>query len=222
MSQKNPNVDLAYLDYLDGMSYKEIAEKYNISATSTVSRWASKYEWNKEKAEHIQILNNQDYKNDYDNFLLINKNIEKILNEISLINKEYIDKIFILENDKHEYFAINENLENKNIRLNEEVQKYICECSRQKNEIVGLNNENFELKNQIIELGKLLVSQNKKEQNKAKVGRKTKITDAMIQKVIELSNLGSTQADIAVALQISIGVVNKIIQQSKRTDNKNI
>ena len=41
-----PNYELAYEDYKNGMKYKQIAEKYDVSL-SAVKSWASRY-WKKE------------------------------------------------------------------------------------------------------------------------------------------------------------------------------
>ncbi|TQX71331.1 RNA polymerase sigma factor, partial [Clostridioides difficile] len=38
----NEKADLAHEDYLKGLKYKEIAEKYNVSL-STVKSWATRY-----------------------------------------------------------------------------------------------------------------------------------------------------------------------------------
>ncbi|WP_455796434.1 RNA polymerase sigma factor [Clostridium butyricum] len=38
------NYELAEEDYINGMKYKEIAEKYNVSI-NTVKSWKTRYKW---------------------------------------------------------------------------------------------------------------------------------------------------------------------------------
>lgn len=42
-----PNNELAYIDYLKGMKYKEIAEKYGVTI-NTVKSWKTRYKWTKD------------------------------------------------------------------------------------------------------------------------------------------------------------------------------
>ena len=42
------NYELAELDYINGMKYKEIAEKYNVSV-NTVKSWKTRYKWSKDE-----------------------------------------------------------------------------------------------------------------------------------------------------------------------------
>jgi uncharacterized protein YjcR len=55
---KDPK-DLAYQDYLNGMKYKDIAEKYNVTL-NTVKSWKTRYKWSrdgvhtKEKSVHTK------------------------------------------------------------------------------------------------------------------------------------------------------------------------
>lgn len=46
------NKDLAYFDYMDGMKYKDIATKYNVSM-STVKSWKTRYKWDR-KSTHTK------------------------------------------------------------------------------------------------------------------------------------------------------------------------
>ena len=41
---KATNAELAYQDYLNGMRYKEIAEKYGVTI-NTVKSWKTRYKW---------------------------------------------------------------------------------------------------------------------------------------------------------------------------------
>ncbi|MEG0979087.1 MAG: terminase small subunit [Oscillospiraceae bacterium] len=45
---KIENYELAEVDYIDGMSYKNIAQKYNISI-NTVKSWKTRYKWKRDK-----------------------------------------------------------------------------------------------------------------------------------------------------------------------------
>lgn len=45
-----PNYESAELDYVNGMKYKDIAEKYGVSI-NTVKCWRQRYEWTKRKKE---------------------------------------------------------------------------------------------------------------------------------------------------------------------------
>ena len=52
------NYDLAYIDYCNGMKYKDIAEKYGVTI-NTVKSWKTRYKWSKgnEKSVHTKIKN---------------------------------------------------------------------------------------------------------------------------------------------------------------------
>lgn len=47
--EKLQTYELAELDYMNGMKYKDIAEKYNVSI-NTVKSWKQRYKWNKDGA----------------------------------------------------------------------------------------------------------------------------------------------------------------------------
>lgn len=49
---KTPNNELAYQDYLNGMKYKEIAEKYGVTI-NTVKSWKTRYKWSKEGEKSV-------------------------------------------------------------------------------------------------------------------------------------------------------------------------
>ena len=49
---KTPNNELAYQDYLNGMKYKEIAEKYGVTI-NTVKSWKTRYKWSKEDKKSV-------------------------------------------------------------------------------------------------------------------------------------------------------------------------
>lgn len=47
-----PNNELAYIDYLNGMKYKEIAEKYGVTI-NTVKSWKTRYKWSKDDKKSV-------------------------------------------------------------------------------------------------------------------------------------------------------------------------
>lgn len=47
-----PNNELAYIDYLKGMKYKEIAEKYGVTI-NTVKSWKTRYKWTKDDKKSV-------------------------------------------------------------------------------------------------------------------------------------------------------------------------
>lgn len=49
---KTPNNELAYQDYLKGMKYKEIAEKYGVTI-NTVKSWKTRYKWSKDSKKSV-------------------------------------------------------------------------------------------------------------------------------------------------------------------------
>lgn len=49
---KATNAELAYQDYLKGMKYKEIAEKYGVTI-NTVKSWKTRYKWSKDSKKSV-------------------------------------------------------------------------------------------------------------------------------------------------------------------------
>lgn len=49
---KTTNAELAYQDYLKGMKYKEIAEKYDVTI-NTVKSWKTRYKWSKDGKKSV-------------------------------------------------------------------------------------------------------------------------------------------------------------------------
>lgn len=49
---KTTNAELAYQDYLNGMKYKEIAEKYGVTI-NTVKSWKTRYKWSKDGKKSV-------------------------------------------------------------------------------------------------------------------------------------------------------------------------
>jgi uncharacterized protein YjcR len=56
--------DLAYKDYLNGMKYKDIAEKYNVSL-STVKSWKTRNNWNRKEDASDKKVRTQKQKDAY-------------------------------------------------------------------------------------------------------------------------------------------------------------
>ncbi len=50
------NYELAEQDYMDGMKYKEIAEKYNVTL-NTVKSWKTRHKWSKSKSKSVHAKN---------------------------------------------------------------------------------------------------------------------------------------------------------------------
>lgn len=53
---KATNAELAYQDYLNGMKYKEIAEKYSVTI-NTVKSWKTRYKWSKSGKKGVHTKN---------------------------------------------------------------------------------------------------------------------------------------------------------------------
>jgi len=52
---RKPNYELAEIDYMSGMKYKDIAEKYSVTI-NTVKSWKQRYDWNKgKKSVHTKV-----------------------------------------------------------------------------------------------------------------------------------------------------------------------
>lgn len=47
-----PNYESAYVDYRDGLKYKEIAEKYGVTI-NTVKSWKTRYKWSKDGKKSV-------------------------------------------------------------------------------------------------------------------------------------------------------------------------
>ena len=51
-----PNYELAEIDYMDGMKYKDIAKKYNVSL-NTVKSWKTRYNWSRDAKNGVHTKN---------------------------------------------------------------------------------------------------------------------------------------------------------------------
>lgn len=72
-------VDLAFTDYVKGMKYKEIAEKYEVTL-ATVKGWANRCNWTKKKSEEK-------------NYILIKDSLLNQLKENNSIELHYKDLV---------------------------------------------------------------------------------------------------------------------------------
>lgn len=81
-----PNYELAEKDYMEGMKYKDIADKYDVSI-NTVKSWKQRYNWNK-KGVHTNSKKVCTQNNKVEN---INKPIAKEVKQV-LDNPELTDK----------------------------------------------------------------------------------------------------------------------------------
>ena len=81
------NYDLAYIDYCNGMKYKDIAEKYGVTI-NTVKSWKTRYKWSKgnEKSVHTKIKNVCTQKNTKEKAAA--KEVEQVMKNPELTDKQ--------------------------------------------------------------------------------------------------------------------------------------
>ena len=81
------NYDLAYIDYCNGMKYKDIAEKYGVTI-NTVKSWKTRYKWSKdnEKSVHTKIKNVCTQKNTKEKAAV--KEVEQVMKNPELTDKQ--------------------------------------------------------------------------------------------------------------------------------------
>lgn len=88
---KTPNNELAYQDYLKGMKYKEIAEKYGVTI-NTVKSWKTRYKWSKDgkKSVHTKTGKVCTQKNDKNNVKkeAIAEAVEQVIGNAELTDKQ--------------------------------------------------------------------------------------------------------------------------------------
>ena len=88
---KATNAELAYQDYLKGMKYKEIAEKYGVTI-NTVKSWKTRYKWSKDgkKSVHTKTGKVCTQKSDKDNVKkeAIAKAVEQVIENAELTDKQ--------------------------------------------------------------------------------------------------------------------------------------
>ncbi len=91
--------ELAEIDYINGMKYKEIADKYNVSI-NTVKSWKTRYKWSKDGAKGVHTKSEKVCTQKSNN--VSKNNTEKEL--VSEAVKEVMENDDI--NDKHKQFCI--------------------------------------------------------------------------------------------------------------------
>lgn len=88
---KATNAELAYQDYLKGMKYKEIAEKYGVTI-NTVKSWKTRYKWSKDgkKSVHTKTGKVCTQKNDKNNVKkeAIAEAVEQVIGNAELTDKQ--------------------------------------------------------------------------------------------------------------------------------------
>lgn len=88
---KATNAELAYQDYLNGMKYKEIAEKYGVTI-NTVKSWKTRYKWSKDgkKSVHTKTGTVCTQKSDKNNVKkeAIKEAVEQVIENADLTDKQ--------------------------------------------------------------------------------------------------------------------------------------
>ena len=88
---KATNAELAYQDYLNGMKYKEIAEKYGVTI-NTVKSWKTRYKWSKDgkKSVHTKTGKVCTQKTDKNNVKkeAIAEAVEQVIENAELTDKQ--------------------------------------------------------------------------------------------------------------------------------------
>lgn len=88
---KTLNNELAYQDYIKGMKYKEIAEKYGVTI-NTVKSWKTRYKWSKDgkKSVHTKTGKVCTQKNDKNNVKkeAIAEAVEQVIGNAELTDKQ--------------------------------------------------------------------------------------------------------------------------------------
>ncbi|MEE1444841.1 MAG: terminase small subunit [Blautia sp.] len=88
---KATNAELAYQDYLKGMKYKEIAEKYGVTI-NTVKSWKTRYKWSKDgkKSVHTKTGKVCTQKSDKNNVKkeAIAEEVEQVIENAELTDKQ--------------------------------------------------------------------------------------------------------------------------------------
>ena len=91
-----PNNELAYIDYLKGMKYKEIAEKYGVTI-NTVKSWKTRYKWSKDDKKSVhtkteKVCTQKSSKNNIEKEAIVEA-VEQVIENTELTDKQ---KLFCL------------------------------------------------------------------------------------------------------------------------------
>lgn len=91
------NYNLAYIDYCNGMKYKDIAEKYGVTI-NTVKSWKTRYKWAKdnEKSVHTKIKNVCTQKNTKEKAAV--KEVEQVMKNPELTDKQRLFCLYYTRN----------------------------------------------------------------------------------------------------------------------------
>lgn len=97
------NRDLAYKDYMKGMKYKEIAEKYNVSM-ATVKSWKTRYKWDRksmhtkqEENKKVCIQKDSDKNKKIDINKVVCEEVKEVLNNTELTDKQRLFCIYYIK-----------------------------------------------------------------------------------------------------------------------------
>lgn len=93
---KATNAELAYIDYLKGMKYKEIAEKYGVTI-NTVKSWKTRCKWSKDDKKSVhtkteKVCTQKSSKNNIEKEAIVEA-VEQVIENTELTDKQ---KLFCL------------------------------------------------------------------------------------------------------------------------------
>ncbi|NBI08307.1 phage terminase small subunit [Senegalia massiliensis] len=141
--------DMAKEDYLKGMKYKDLADKYSISL-NTIKSWVKRYGWAKEKKQKGAPLNNKNATGH--GAPIKNKNAEKHGFFSKYLPGETLDFIqeikvknpldILWENIQIQYAAI---IRSQKIMYVQDKEEMIKELKKSKYEIAGIDDESEQL-----------------------------------------------------------------------------
>jgi phage terminase small subunit len=91
--------EMAELDYINGMKYKDIAEKYNVSL-NTVKSWKTRYKWCKDKngmhtkSKKVCTPNEKDANTKKEECTVVQKQVEEVIYNRELTEKQKLFCIY--------------------------------------------------------------------------------------------------------------------------------
>ncbi|MBU5486486.1 terminase small subunit [Clostridium sp. MSJ-11] len=94
---RGPDYELAEKDYMDGMKYKDIAEKYNVSL-NTVKSWKQRYKWNRNGVHTKEEVCTQKKNADKSVQEPIVKEVKEVLDDSELTDKQ---RLFCIKYSKY-------------------------------------------------------------------------------------------------------------------------
>lgn len=90
---RGPDYELAEVDYMQGMKYKDIAAKYNVSI-NTVKSWKTRYKWNRDSVHTDKKVCIQKKKVAPKKEKLIAEEVEEVLENTELTDKQRLFCIY--------------------------------------------------------------------------------------------------------------------------------